>query len=330
VITLTRREKGRIRGRFTARVYTFCVRSDVPLPGETDDTRDADVELFRAENGQPRPFEPGEESRVYRSEGSATTRWGAIEVHRQACWYCLRCTGFVDFFFSTDRHITYFEEEGVSPEVVACLFLGPVCALLLELDGTPCLHASAVQVGEVAVSLAGPSGIGKSSLAASLVRAGCPLLSDDIVPLRLNGGRGLVIPGYPQMKLSPDVGRRLPVVINQPPQDLPGSDKRQVPVGRGWGSFSREVLPLEAIYVLEREAVADSAVRLLPLGPAESLLELLRFSFCARLVERLGLQPRRFPRLAAVASSVKVQRLRFPSDLERLDTMSSAILSDLA
>src|SRR5690348_13448972 len=74
--TLTGREDGRSRDRLTARVYTFRVRSDVPLPGATEDEQDADVQLFRAENGRPRPFEPGDESRVYRSEGG--TRRGAI------------------------------------------------------------------------------------------------------------------------------------------------------------------------------------------------------------------------------------------------------------
>ena len=61
--------------------------------------------------------------------------------------------------------------------------LGPVIAYWLERAALPVLHASAVAVGgEAAAFLAGSTG-GKSSLAAALVAAGCPLLSDDLVAI---------------------------------------------------------------------------------------------------------------------------------------------------
>ena len=156
----------------TATLYGLCVQSDVPLPGAASAGRGPDVELVRAAPGEAPPFEPGPDSCVYRNADGPAAGNGVMEVHRRGAWYALRCTGYVDFYFTDGGRVGYVPAAGVPPEVVAALFVGPVCAVLLELRGRPCLHASAVRVGRAAVALAGNSGAGKSTLAAALVGGG--------------------------------------------------------------------------------------------------------------------------------------------------------------
>ena len=314
-------------GRHTAVLYGLCVRSDLPLPGGAADGRSPDVELVRAAAGEAPPFEPGPESCVYRNADDPAAGDGVMEVHRRGAWYCLRCTGFADFYFTDGRRVTYLPAPGVPAEVAAALFLGPVCAVRSELNGRPCLHAGAVRVGPVAVALAGHSGAGKSTLTAALVDAGFPLVADDVVPLAVGGGGCRAVPGFPAMKLDTRAGR--PGPTGPWPAVVPGSDKGWVPVGHGWGAFVTDPTPLAAVYILERDPAPDGDVRVEPLTPAEGLMELVRFSFCARLVERLGLQPRRLELLAAAARHVRVCRLRYPSGLGQLGRVLAAIERDV-
>jgi Transglutaminase-like superfamily len=315
--------------RYAAKLYDLCVCSDLPLPGQTSLGGFADVELRRAPSWQSCPFEPGVDNCVYTNRGGSTAGKGDIEFHRHGEWKCLRSVGFTDFFFTDGRCVTYFLEDGASTDVTIAFFLGPICALLLELRGCPCLHASSIQVGAVAVALAGHSGTGKSSLAASMVNSGYPLLSDDILPMTVRGETCFGIPGYPQMKLNPETARAWLGLTESRAPVVPDSDKCWIPVGQGWGGFAHEAIPLQVVYVLDREPAQDGETRICHLGPAESLIELLRFSFCARLVERLGLQQRRLALLAKIVQRVQVRRLQFPSGLQHAGRIQAAILHDL-
>jgi hypothetical protein len=250
-----------------------------------------------------------------------------MEFHRRGAYSCLCCRGFGEFFFTDGSEVLCFPEEQTPAETVAALLLGPVFALLLELRGTVCLHASAVRVGGAAVALMAAAGTGKSSLAAWLVHHGHALVSDDILPLALADSGCLGLPGYPQMNLYPAVLRQ---VLGDAAPGAPGADKCRVPVGRGWGTFADPPTPLARVYVLERASGEDGEVRLDPLRASDGLVELLRFSFCARLVEALGLQPGRLATLAQVLRHTPVRRLHYPSGLGRLDSVRDAILRDLA
>jgi hypothetical protein len=252
-----------------------------------------------------------------------------MEFHRQGTQFCLHCQGIAEFFLADGKDVLCFPEEDTPTDAVAALLVGPVCASLLELRGVPCLHASAVRVGGSTVALMAAAGTGKSSLAAWLVDHGHALVTDDILPLALGGTHCLGLPGYPQMNLYPNAIRDFGGAVVSGAPVVPGADKCRVPVGRGWGIFADRAAPLVRVYVLERTAAADDAVRAEPLRAGEGLVELLRFSFCARLVEALGLQPRRLAALAQVVRRTSVRRLCYPSGLGRLANVGDAILRDV-
>ena len=64
--------------------------------------------------------------------------------------------------------------------------------------------------------------------------------------------------------------------------------------------------------------------------PAEALIELIRNSFAARIVEAMGWQRERLGKLAQLVRETPIRRLRYPSGFEHLPRVRQAILDDLA
>jgi hypothetical protein len=76
---------------------------------------------------------------------------------------------------------------GADPGALADEVLEPLLLFLLTRAGRIPLHAAGFLLDGGAVVLAGPGGAGKSSLAGEALRAGLPVLGDDIVFLELAG-----------------------------------------------------------------------------------------------------------------------------------------------
>ena len=66
------------------------------------------------------------------------------------------------------------------------------------------LHASCVEICGQGVAFSGDAGFGKSTTAAALALRGYPVLSEDIVPLKLQEEDIRAVPGYPRICLWPD------------------------------------------------------------------------------------------------------------------------------
>src|SRR6185437_8241442 len=77
--------------------------------------------------------------------------------------------------------------------------MGPVQAILWHQRGLLPLHASAISVNGKAVALAGPSGVGKSTLAAALV-GNHAVLADDICIIDPSD-RPTMLPSTPRLRL---------------------------------------------------------------------------------------------------------------------------------
>lgn len=97
-----------------------------------------------------------------------------------------------DFEFSFDR-ASGGGEAVVSPRAQSFdSFLRTLCSALLNEGGGALLHACGLAVGGRAHVFIGRSGAGKSTLARLAADAGIEVISDEIVPLRMERGRFLV------------------------------------------------------------------------------------------------------------------------------------------
>ncbi|GAA4836923.1 hypothetical protein GCM10023221_12750 [Luteimicrobium xylanilyticum] len=108
-----------------------------------------------------------------------------------------------DFEISTDlRDVTMHLVAGVDDGMASIMVVGTLAALLLYLRGSLVLHASAVELDGQAVAFTGHSGMGKSTLAGLVAAAGARVVSDDVVPVRLDGG-AWIPPGATELRLRP-------------------------------------------------------------------------------------------------------------------------------
>ena len=237
----------------------------------------------------------------------------------------LRFSEVVDFFVWTDRILCRL----LDPEyrfMVELHLLGFVMAYWLERRGILALHAAAVAVHGHAIGFLATNAGGKSSLAASLMRDGHPLLSDDILPVERGGRRPLARPSYPQMRMWPETARHF-VGTTALAQVHPRLEKRRVPVGhQGFGRFERNAQPLAVLYLPERAEDGGVMFSDVPFGEAVFALE--RYAFLAPMLTDTGLQRHRFSTVATVAARVPLRRVSYPSGLDRLPEVAMSIVAD--
>ena len=249
-----------------------------------------------------------------------------LEAFEECGRFLLRCTGFADFEIDGD-HIAC-RLRGGTPAEAEAFFLGLVSALWLELAGTLCLHGAAVVTPAGAAGFLGFNRAGKSSLAASLLGAGCSLLTDDVLALDLEDDRRVLArPGFPQIRLWPASAEELVENARELEPVHPDFEKRRVPVGpKGLGTFHDRPEELRALLLPDRTGIAVEMIRL---SPREATIELVRHSFLGTLGEAAVGVARRFERIVAVAERVPVFRLAYPTGLEHLGRVREAVLERL-
>jgi hypothetical protein len=230
-----------------------------------------------------------------------------------------------EFRFGSDRIDGYL--PGGASDLAELRILGPVLSYWFECRGLPTLHGSAVSAGGRALVFLSRHGGGKSGLAAALVQAGCPLLTDDMVVLEEHDERWEVRPAYPEMRMWPDEASHFAGSPEELPRVQFDSEKRRVTVGDGgFGTFLDASAPLACIYLACRREETGGGVEIQPVPRSEALIELVRHSFSPRLVEAAGLQPGRLDRLARLVRSVPIRRLVYPTGFDRLPEIAEILM----
>jgi len=271
-----------------------------------------------------------------------------VFLYRSDDCLIVRFTGISDFYLWPDRIVCHplaseyrrrlsgyphEEVERYHRMVIEIYLLGYVFACWLEWQGIPALHASAVVVGEGAAAFLSSGGGGKSSSAVALMRAGYPLLTDDILPIQYSGKAFVGRPGYPQMRMWPGQAQHFLGHYEDLDHVHPAVSKRRVPVEEsGLGTFCKVARPLVCLYLPERRHPADwgTSIKIEPVSRREAVMALIRHSFIPPVVEALGLHPYRMGFFARMALRVPVRRVVYPNGFDHLPRVRRAILADLA
>jgi hypothetical protein len=248
-----------------------------------------------------------------------------LVAHESAGNHRLRRTGVATFEVAPER-ISCHLEGGTLAEAET-LFLGLVSAFWLERSGALCLHAAAVVAPFGAIGFLGFNRAGKSSLAASFLAAGFPLLTDDVLTLDLDQGRVMAQPEFPQLRLWPSSAEEWVEDAHELEPVHPDFEKRRVPVGAlGLGTFHDRPAELRALMLPDRKGTAIEVVRL---TPREATIELVRHTFLQALGDAAIGVARRFERIVAVTERTPVFRLTYPNGLEHLGKVREAVLGRL-
>jgi hypothetical protein len=220
-----------------------------------------------------------------------------------------------------------WDAEALMHDIPAVL-QGPGIAAALHLRDVPLLHAGVIAVDGGAILLLGAPGAGKSTTAAALVRAGFPLVSDDLAAMSLADGRVLVHAGFPRLRLFTDSAR----AAGWNPDQLARAfvtpflgDKRYVDVANG--AFSAEPLPVRAIYLLAPRRKGGGEPLIAAMDRERVWPLLAENVYSLRFLDRAR-RARAMRDCATIAARVPVRGVEAGDDLAALPRLVEAIAAD--
>lgn len=263
------------------RAAGLIVAADRPLPGFVPGARDQQENLRIHLESRP-PWHSAPASSLYSAQALDAAGQPVVTVSRSAAGF---------HFLYGDRTRAWVAAAGTDvwctwPDSASladtCTYLcGPILGLVLRLRGALAFHASAVQMGGGAVGFVGPHDAGKSTLAAALGAAGCPVVTDDVLHVRVDGNGWMAEPFTSMLKLWPD-GARLALGSST---DLPaiaeGWDKRALVLGEGIPAAAGPI-PLIALACL---APREMESRIEPISAGTALVRLAAHSSASHLLD---------------------------------------------
>jgi hypothetical protein len=269
---------------------------------------------------------------IYVSQECVEAEKPALQVWRvgSGAFYHLAYSDGVQFLVREDGECigVTWPQEAVFANVLPYL-LGPVLGLVIRLRGGVCLHASAVAAGGHAALLVGPMGAGKSSTALAFAQLGCAVLSDDVSVLTHVGGSFSVQPGYPGLRVWPDMAQALLGGQIELPRVMPAWEKRRVDVVANGFCFRSTPTPIAAIYLLNERVEDASAPELSDIAPSTALLRLIANGYVRYLLDRPMLISE-FHMLGQLVQHVPIRQATPHADPSRLPSLCEAILDDLS
>jgi hypothetical protein len=219
-----------------------------------------------------------------------------------------------------DRHPDAHDDD-----VRLVLLSSPFGALLQE-RGYLVLSGSMVKAEDGCVIFAGPSGVGKSSLAAAMRRQGYLCMSDDICAISIGeDGVPYAVGSYPQAKLWPDALEHLSIDIASVRHVRPCLEKRAVPFE---DAYCHERLPVKRLYwICASRHKPDICIE--PITGPRKLKVLRDSTYRLEFLSGLGLTTPHFKQLASLAAHVAAVDLTRPAAGCPLDRLVNAIKGDL-
>lgn len=183
------------------------------------------------------------------------------------------------------------------------LLAGSGMAHALAADGHPALHASAVEIEGRAIAFIGPSGGGKTTMAALMCRSGARAVTDDLLRCGVNGAAASCFRGSSTLRLRSQA-KALGEGVGGSIETTDGRTAARFdhsPVSR---------MPLAAL-IVPRPSREASKLELRRLHGREAAVELLRSPRLAGLIEP-GLALRHVDLTAALVDAVPVFEATVP------------------
>lgn len=206
--------------------------------------------------------------------------------------------------------------------LIAAIVLGSLMPHLCHQRGLLPLHACTLSFNGKAIALAGPSGMGKSTLLNAFLQSGHWFLSDDLCATDLSetakGGYPIALPCGPWLKL----GRDVPHFANEEAPSLSRAGRKS------WidftSQFRAEPTPLAAVLLIS-DAPATEPIEFQRLKGVDALRA--AGTVVSRWRQALASQKKSVlvERAAALFRAAPVYRLRRPRVLENLSDVVAAV-----
>ncbi len=192
-------------------------------------------------------------------------------------------------------------------DCVRLFILGSCMGILLMQRRVLPLHGSALVIDNKAYALVGRSGAGKSTLASYLMDQDYRLISDDVIPVMVQNGHPLAVPGYPQQKLWQQSLDYLGMNSSSYRPLFQREAKFAVPVH---DRFHAEPLPLAGIF--ELAVSSDSPISVQPIHGMERFHTIFNHTYQKHVLSHLGIMEWHFGLLASFVNRLPIYRLTRP------------------
>jgi len=200
----------------------------------------------------------------------------------------------------------------------------PIGALLYQRGYLP-MHASAIKVNGGCVMFTGVSGVGKSTILASLYQHGYHVVADEICAISLSGdGVPLVHPGVAYTWLWRDV-------LDHFEKDVSGLNHRQnnpekykVPIDE---RFYNKPLPLQRVYVLSTKNTPG--IEMEEIKGHDKFLPIKHNAYRYRIGNAISTPAASFNMQTSIGKHAIVKRILRPDGKINIDLLRELIISDL-
>lgn len=239
--------------------------------------------------------------------------------------YLVRFPGIADFRVSANgRDVTCCPTPEATEAAVAHLWQNQILPLAVAHQGHFVFHGSAVALdGENAIAFLGPSGRGKSTLAAAFALRGCPYLTDDVLQIRQDGETCHAIPRQPSLRLWEDARNELLPVPEAGAIHTPSSGKTNAAMHHHIPACTQR-RRLRAAFVIEADPAPQIEMKHLPAGQAA--IAWVANAFTLDTVGPASLRAQ-FDRVCAMASAIPTLNLSHPKDWKRLSELMDEIVA---
>lgn len=235
--------------------------------------------------------------------------------------FLLKVDSVARYYVREGRRIIITPEPGVAREKILIFLMGSAFGALLHQRNVLVLHAGAIAVKKSSVLFLGPSGVGKSTLAAGFHQRGYPFLADDVCAVSLTKGKPAVIPGFPRLKLWEDVLQKL------------GKDKSQLKSVVWTRNLEKYFMPVENRYekpvplkaVFDLEITDTDQIEITLLKGGSKINPLIGNTYRLGFLDGLGGRKEHFRQCAAVGAQANVYRVARPRSGFLLDELMDAL-----
>lgn len=266
-----------------------------------------------------------------RQRKNATPPFHVWTVHDDAPWlefyrrrhdYLLRFPGLADFSLKSDgTDIVCHPAPGTDRDTIEHLYLNQVVPLARNGAGALCFHGSAIVIGDQAIAFLGPSGRGKSTLAASFAVSGRPFLTDDGLIAELRGGDYHALPSHPSIRLWDDSQEEVLAADANSILPVNYSTKSRLLASERL-AYCGQSKPLLAAYFLGEGTADDVVIDALP--AADLAVRFLSNSFQLD-IENRGALLRGFDATAELCNQVRGFTLDYPREFDRLSQVRELV-----